>query len=73
MKVQHFLRKCHVCGHVNQSDVDVDRCGHCRKALAPFFYFDAKKVLPLSDYQIRPVPFAGEYLPIRGLTVYWES
>ena len=73
MSVQHYLRKCHVCGHVNESHDEVDRCLHCKKPLAPFFYFKSKEIIPLSDYQLRPQLMEGQYLPIRGLTAYWES
>lgn len=68
----HF-RKCHVCSHLNEASSPILRCSGCNKALSPFFYFDEKAIRPASDLQLRPLPLKGEYSPIQGLTVYWES
>jgi hypothetical protein len=69
-----FVRRCHVCGEVNESKEDILKCGFCRKSLLPFFYFDKRKVPDYSDNEERPI-YEREsdtgYGPIRGLTAYW--
>jgi len=79
----HF-RRCHLCGVLNEkSDQLVDRCSSCRKAFAPFVFFDEKKALGISDdsldspakkassYKITRLATESNYPPIWGLTVYW--
>jgi hypothetical protein len=40
-----FFRRCHICGETTEDSVsEVIKCGHCGKNLAPFFYFDLKKL-----------------------------
>ncbi|MEO0335085.1 MAG: hypothetical protein AAF202_01735 [Pseudomonadota bacterium] len=74
MADQTHYRKCHVCGSVNEQEKEpVQKCHHCGKSLAPFFYFDDKYKVILSDMHRRPPVIIGEYLPIHGLTAYWES
>ena len=68
------LRKCHVCGTVNeQSEQPIKKCSQCNKSLAPFFYFDDETKVVLSDMHLRPPLVDGEFSPIHGLTVYWEQ
>jgi hypothetical protein len=69
-----YIRRCHVCGDMNESKEDIVKCESCRKSLLPFYYFDKKKLAEFSDDKGRP--FDGRdkesgYGPIRGLTVYW--
>lgn len=74
MKEPIHYRRCHVCGSVNMKDGDpVDRCSHCNKSLAPFFYFNDRFKVVLGDETLRPPMMEGEYSPIQGLTAYWES
>lgn len=68
------IRKCHVCGTINEDEKEpITKCSHCQKSLAPFFYFDDKVKVVLSDTHLRPPLMEGEFSPIHGLTVYWES
>lgn len=70
-----FVRRCHVCGDLNESTEDILKCNQCQKPLLPFFYFDKKKIAEYSDNQARPEEIYGaeskSYGPIRGLTAYW--
>jgi hypothetical protein len=74
------LRRCHNCNHVNEcEDGLIQSCSHCRKTLAPFYYFDESKVMglkteaeALSEYKSSALPWR-EYPPVLGLTVYWEK
>jgi len=69
-----FFRRCHMCGETNHKEGDrIERCEHCGKSLAPFYYFDERLVSTLGDKSLRAIPLEGEYSPIQGLTAYWES
>lgn len=83
MSVAH-IRRCHVCGEVNESEGSaVHKCGHCGKHLAPFYYFDESKLEGLTDQgpylsvwkQSKPPkgPSGETFNPIWGLSTYWES
>ena len=43
------VRRCHVCGEVNEGKDDILKCSSCRKSLLPFYYFDKRK---LTDYGV---------------------
>ena len=67
------VRRCHMCGGINEADDGfVDTCEHCGKSLAPFYYFDDRFSVPPSDLVIRSPRLDGEYRPIQGLTAYWD-
>jgi hypothetical protein len=69
-----FVRRCHVCGSVNESKDDIKKCVCCSKSLLPFYYFDKKKLNEFSDNKERPLDLPDResgYGPIRGLTAYW--
>jgi hypothetical protein len=51
----------------------MEKCSGCGKAWARFRYFDDRFTPILSDRLLRPQPLHGEWEPINGLTVYWES
>lgn len=67
-----FFRRCHVCDVVTEKEGEmVNRCGHCGKAMAPFYFFEDEKVQPLSEHDFRPPRQSGGRFPVRGLTAYW--
>ena len=69
-----YFRRCHICGAMNESEhAKVERCDHCNKGLAPFYYFDDRFTAVQGDLSLRPPLLQSEYFPIQGLTVYWES
>ena len=73
MKTVH-IRRCHVCGDVSERvGASVDRCEHCGKPIAPFYFFDDFLVPSYSDYGTRPdeEETVGERLPVRGFTAIW--
>ena len=75
------IRRCHVCGEVNESEgAAVHKCGHCGKHLAPFYYFDESKLEGLKEmgpyYSTwKQSLFAkdGTFNPIWGLSTYWQE
>lgn len=69
-----YFRRCHVCGQTNsEHGHNIDHCSYCGKPFAKFHYFDDRTAPVQSDFTLRPPYLAGEYIPIQGLTVYWES
>ena len=66
------VRRCHVCGEISEKEhKHVDRCEHCGKPMAPFFYFDETTTIAPSDDDLLPQVKDNEYWPIWGLTAIW--
>ena len=70
----HF-RRCHLCSGISESEeAPVDRCAHCGKPMAPFYFFNDAEVMPLSESETRPPDdrrAPGERKPVIGFTAYW--
>ena len=72
--VRLHIRRCHLCAGVTENEsAPVDRCTHCGKSMAPFYFFDDVSVSPLSDVDVRSTELchAGQRVPVRGFTAYW--
>ncbi len=76
-----YLRRCHICGEVCECEGYIpEKCLHCGKSLAPFYYFDEAKALGLirevdvdlseEHYKTTALPLTN-YPCLRGLTVIW--
>jgi hypothetical protein len=69
-----YFRRCHICGETNtDQNHTIDQCEKCGKPFAKFHYFDDRVSPVQSDITLRPPFLVGEYIPIQGLTVYWET
>ncbi|MBX7232628.1 MAG: hypothetical protein K1X29_11135 [Bdellovibrionales bacterium] len=67
-------RRCHLCGAVStQFSHPVDKCQHCHKSWAPFYYFDDRLTKVSSDLSLREGSIEQEFPPLQGLTVYWNT
>lgn len=74
------IRRCHVCGEtIEAAGCLVEKCGHCGKHLATFYYFNEKLAMNLMSRdeagrqdQSSALPLRV-YPPINGLTVYWDG
>lgn len=74
MEKPTYFRRCHICGEINSRDQHyIEHCEKCGKPFARFHYFDDRYSPVQSDFTLRPPYLAGEYIPIQGLTVYWEA
>lgn len=77
MSPKIHIRRCHVCGEVNEADEKlVQKCEHCGKTLAPFYYFDESKLMGLDQSPQREISSKlplKQYPPLWGLTAYWEK
>ncbi len=72
MDTSIHIRRCHVCGKVNEChNHQVGRCDFCGKIMAPFYYFDDAQIEPLADNQVRPEYHGQQFKPLYGLTAYW--
>ena len=66
------IRRCHVCGGMNESpETVVTKCDHCGKSMAPFYFFNEAETPTASDCELRMMPTPGERAPVRGLTAIW--
>ncbi len=70
-----YFRRCHICGGVTEREghKPIDYCDHCGKPMARFHYFDDRVTPVISDRTLRAPELPGEFSPLHGLTVYWES
>jgi len=75
MEKPKYFRRCHVCGTVCLSDEHdhIENCTKCGKGWAKFLYFDDRLTPITSDRTLRAPPLDGQWIPIQGLTVYWEA
>lgn len=74
-KVYH-IRRCHVCGAVNElENAALHQCTNCRKHLAPFYYFDESELNGVGDNKLEMSLWNGKgtYHPIWGLSTYWDD
>jgi hypothetical protein len=72
--VRVHIRRCHLCSGVTEAEgALVERCRHCGKTMAPFYFFNEVEVQPWSEAEMRmPVILNwGERKPVRGLTAVW--
>lgn len=75
------VRRCHICGRVSERGGEpVERCTHCGKHMAPYYFFDEQCVRVYSDVDPRPSEdtlrrrpegSADTHRPVRGFTVIW--
>ena len=35
-----LIKRCHICGHINESVVELERCHKCKKSFLPTSYFN---------------------------------
>lgn len=73
------VRRCHVCGEVNEAQGQlVTECNYCGKQLPPFFYYDEGVAMGLKtpeaaalEYKSSALPLR-EYPPLTGISIYWD-
>ena len=68
-----IIKKCHVCGHFNESFEEPKRCKCCKKAFLPANYFAKVHATSSKDYE--KLFMASEDMHdddlIKGLSVLW--
>lgn len=70
------IRRCHVCGTVNESEgMAIRKCSDCGKHLAPFYYFDESKLegISVSGRHFSIWKNTDNVNPIWGLSTYWQE
>ncbi|MCY4644660.1 MAG: hypothetical protein OXB88_08595 [Bacteriovoracales bacterium] len=38
-KSRFLIKKCHICGHLNEGEKEMKRCAKCRRSFFPLNYF----------------------------------
>ena len=72
-KPRVLIKKCHICGHLNEGAEEMQRCSHCNKSFLPLNYF-SKVHSDLSDNPRHLFCHCNELAEediIRGLYVLW--
>ncbi len=70
----HYLRRCHLCGHITENSEDrVDKCEHCGKHMAKYYYYDEQSAPIFADNLLRPPYLKNEYQALLGISVVWDS
>ena len=70
---QVLIKKCHLCGHLNEGKEEMTQCTHCKKSFLPLNYFG--KIHDGSGESLQELFCRCEELSeediIRGLYVLW--
>lgn len=80
-KQQIRVRRCQVCGAVNESENYpgservAHRCSSCGKHLAPFYFFDESELTGVGDDRLvmSLIKARGRYSPIMGIFALWSD
>lgn len=68
-----IIKKCHVCGHMNESHQEPQKCTECKKSFLPVNYFSKVHSKSPAEYE-KLFAFGHELRDedvIKGLTVLW--
>lgn len=73
LKIRPFIRKCHVCGHVAESQEELKQCVQCQKSFLPLNYFDKIHAKNEREFEnlFSPSDELHEDDVIKGLMVLW--
>lgn len=68
-----LIKKCHACGHINESSKELENCEQCRKGFLPLNYFNKIHTQGQTSYQelFSEVEDLTEEDLIKGITVIW--
>ncbi|MFZ4713446.1 MAG: hypothetical protein ACOYL6_07035 [Bacteriovoracaceae bacterium] len=68
-----LIKKCHACGHINESSRELETCGSCNKGFLPLNYFSKIHSQGATNYKelFSEVEDLTEEDLIRGITVIW--
>ena len=67
-----LIKKCHICGHLNESTAEPERCVNCKKAFLPSQYFSkvhskqqAERYNSVEELEQSKTPL------VKGINVIW--
>lgn len=68
-----LIRRCHHCGELGESTVELNKCGHCKKAFLPLAYFEKVHTLSGARYEslFSHCDDLDEEDLIKGIHVIW--
>lgn len=68
-----IIKKCHVCGHINEGSREMESCGKCSKGFLPLNYFS--KVHAKNSEEFKSLFASSDELHpedlVKGLYVLW--
>ena len=68
-----LIKKCHVCGHLNYSSIEIEKCPECNKSFLPSSYFT--KIHCTSTKEFKELFASAEDISeedlIKGIHVIW--
>ena len=71
--IQRIIKKCHVCGHINEAQKEPEKCTKCEKSFLPLNYFGKVHAKNSNEFEklfCRASELHEEDL-IKGLYVLW--
>lgn len=73
MERKQHIRLCHVCGHLNEGEgeVEIRRCVKCTKAFLPVDYFEKMRKRAIASGTATAEVPRNAFNPLNGLLVFW--
>lgn len=68
-----LIKKCHMCGHISESTIEIQKCASCQKAFLPLNYFSKVHHSQTSQFHelFSPSEEISEEDIIKGIYVLW--
>ena len=68
-----IIKKCHICGHINYSKIELEKCSQCRKSFLPSSYFTKIHSSSAKEFEdlFAHADDISEKLLIKGIHVIW--
>ena len=82
IETSFHVRRCHVCGAVNElENQSIRQCRNCGKHLAPFYYYDESEIKGIEANGLcfsvikayDPATQIETFKPLIGLSTYWDD
>lgn len=73
MRKKVIIKKCHVCGHMNETTYELEKCKQCRKSFLPSHYFAKIHNQDQTEFEklFNDAEEMEESRLIKGLYVIW--
>tara|TARA_Y100000996_G_scaffold28897_1_gene20498 strand:+ start:340 stop:588 length:249 start_codon:yes stop_codon:yes gene_type:complete len=68
-----LIKKCHVCGFIMESEVEIKKCSKCNKSFLPFHYFNKVHAKNSEEFAnlFSNVDEINEEDLVKGIHVIW--
>lgn len=73
VRLKFIIKKCHVCGEISESQVEIQRCNSCGKSFLPLNYFHKVHAHDSTDFKelFSDTQDIHEDDLIKGIYVIW--